>query len=190
MRSGEPKYARLLQPDMIVALSAVVIGVCALAVSVFQAQVMREQSRLMQEQQHAAVWPRLVVSRSNVGGALRFEVENAGIGPAQVRHVEVTVDGEPQQDWSGVIQALGAESVRYVQSTLRNRIIGSGEEVEVVTVSSATSDLYRESNRVRIAVCYCSVYERCWALAEDFSDGTFALPQPVEHCPDGEGFTQ
>lgn len=69
---------------MIVALSAVLIGICALVVSVVQVRIMREE-------QHASVWPRLVLAQSySQGRRFGVVVSNPGIGPAVVKSVTAT----------------------------------------------------------------------------------------------------
>lgn len=67
---------------MLVGVSAVVIGVCALAVSLYE-------TNLMQEQQRAAVMPILELARSYNASAddpsnnrLGIVAQNVGIGPA------------------------------------------------------------------------------------------------------------
>lgn len=63
------EQTRRLSPDMIAALSAVLIGVCALGVSLYQAAIMREQSQMMREQQRASVWPNVAAENSYSGYA-------------------------------------------------------------------------------------------------------------------------
>lgn len=72
--SPRPERSRRLSPDMIAALSAVVIGVCALGVSLYQASIMREQSRLMREQQRASVWPNVAVENSYTGDDFELRI--------------------------------------------------------------------------------------------------------------------
>ena len=95
-----------LHPEMIVGVSAVFIGVCALIVSIYE-------TRLMRQQQQAAVLPILELGRSHyVTGAdednwrLSLHTSNVGIGPARVLDFRVTVDGRPQLTWGEAMQAL------------------------------------------------------------------------------------
>lgn len=95
---------------MVVGVSAVLIGVCALFVSLYE-------TRLMRQEQRAAVLPILELGRLHyVSGddqqrwRLSLHTTNVGIGPARVLEFHVTVDGEPHTTWGSAMQALvGAE---------------------------------------------------------------------------------
>jgi hypothetical protein len=176
-----PFLSRITDPEMLVALSAVLIGVCALVVSVVQVRIMREE-------QHASVWPRVGVAQSYIQGkSLSVVVVNPGIGPAIIKSVSVSVDGQPRTSWSEVLNALVREdrSWNVGRSTISNRIIPAGEAVETVELfdSEAANQVYAELNRLNVEICYCSVYDRCWTVAADFSDGDPRSPQEVAACP-------
>ena len=87
-------------PEIIVALSAVVVSVCALAVTTYEASLARRQHEI-------SVWPWLEVSFSNVAG-YTLSVENKGVGPAIVKGVRVAVDGKVVRNWSHVRAESGA----------------------------------------------------------------------------------
>src|ERR1043165_7033003 len=89
------------------------IGISALFVSAYTAYVQRQQVR-------AAVWPILEFSTSN-DPTIRFTVANKGVGPAIVRQVIVTVDGQPVRTWNEALQKLiGPGQHRFSQSTINN----------------------------------------------------------------------
>ena len=145
---------------MIVALSAVLIGVCALGVSLVQVRIMRAE-------QHATVWPRLVVAGSySEGSRIAVLVANPGIGPAVIRSVSATVDGEPAGSWTEIFDRLVGEDRAWRTSAafIRGRVIPAGDVVRTVEiVDSVYADrIQREIHRVELEVCYCSVYDRCW----------------------------
>lgn len=66
---------------------ATVIAILAVAVSGYTAYVQRQQVR-------AQVWPILEYGSDNEP-ELRLWLANKGVGPALIRHVMVTVEGEP-----------------------------------------------------------------------------------------------
>ena len=85
-----------IQAEMLVGVSAVIIGICALGVSLYEASLMREEQR-------AAIMPLLELTRSHnlqtdessgEGARLWLQAENVGIGPARVEDFRVTVDGQ------------------------------------------------------------------------------------------------
>lgn len=165
---------------MIVALSAVLIGLCALAVSLVQVQIMRDQ-------QHASVWPRLIVTRSYVQGkSVGIVAANPGIGPAVIRTVEAKVDGRPVTSWTGALNALVGEKRGWsVQiSSINGRIIPAGEVVTALQLTDpALADrVAGEMGRLSVRVCFCSVYDRCWTIREAFGDFP-PEPQEVRSCP-------
>ena len=83
--------------ELILAGSAIFIGLCAFVVSIYQTRVLEEQATVMQEQKHASVWPRLLVARNTGPGQCTIFIRNEGVGPAQINYVEITVDGEPKK---------------------------------------------------------------------------------------------
>src|SRR5687767_2855495 len=108
---------------MLVALSAIVLGVSALVVSVVQVQVMREE-------QHASVWPRLQIGQSHSAGRnVAVVVANRGIGPAVIRDVLVEVDGSPVTSWADVFEALlpDHQPQDLVLVEVAGRILPAGE---------------------------------------------------------------
>ena len=85
---------RRVNPEMLVGVSAVVIGVCALGVSLYETNLMREEQR-------AAVIPLVELSRSYYvdhdraeGERVRLDlnIANVGIGPARISDFQVRVD--------------------------------------------------------------------------------------------------
>ena len=89
---------------MLVGISAVVIGLCALGVSLYETSLMRSEQR-------AAVVPILELGRSYNASPtdpsknrLSFIAQNVGIGPARVVDFRVTVDQELFTTWDGAIR--------------------------------------------------------------------------------------
>lgn len=177
---GPSGWDKVKEPDMIVALSAVLIGLCALAVSLVQVQIMRDQ-------QHASVWPRLIVTRSYVQGkSVGIVAANPGIGPAVIRSVETKVDGRPVTSWTGVLNALAGEKRGWSMemSSINGRIIPAGQVVTALQLTDpALADrVAGELHRLDVRVCFCSVYDRCWTITGAFADLP-PEPQEVRACP-------
>jgi hypothetical protein len=175
-RSG---FSRLLEPEMIAALSAVLVGVCALVVSVVQVQ-------MMYEQQHASVWPRVVIMPSyNPENGLSIHVSNPGIGPAVIQYVRASVDGAPRDNWRMTLAALLPNNTpdQFTWSTIGDRIIPPGEDVRALQISSREDGaaVLREIGRLEVEICYCSVYDRCWNIAAAFTGRS--APEEVARCP-------
>ncbi len=173
-----------LHPEMLVGVSAVIIGVCALAVSLYETSLMREEQR-------AAVVPLLELGRSYyLTGAddaedksrLILHAENVGIGPAKVLDFRVTVDGEPKTSWQAAMSALlsSNESIAYGQSTINGRTIPPDRTVRMFDLNDTglTGDLIAEFDRLDFEACFCSVFDECWTTKYS----TFGAASPVDTC--------
>ena len=178
---------------MLVGISAVVIGVCALGVSLYETSLMREEQR-------AAVIPLVELSRSyyleegedgSENLRLIFNLENVGIGPARIQDFRVTVDGEPQPTWRAAMNTLLGEDVTatYVQSTINGRTIPVDRRVSMFDLrdSSIAQRMLAEFERLDFAACYCSVFDECWQT----SYRTFGAAAEVESCESSvDSFTE
>ena len=182
-----------IEPEMLVGISAVVIGVCALGVSLYETKLMREEQR-------SAVLPMLELARSHyidrIGGdtsqwRLSLHAENVGIGPARVRDFLVTVDGEPHRTWHSAMQALiGSDvDIGYGQSSISGRTIPPERQVTMFDLADTelAADIIANFERLEFSACYCSVFDECWTT----SYSTFGISEPVDSCPGSEhSFTQ
>ena len=179
--TDEQNQTRKIHPEMLVGLSAVVIGICALGVSFYEAGLMRKEQR-------AGVIPLLELSRSYYWEAeeersrLLLQAENVGIGPALIRDFHVTVDGKPFQSWNAAIRELiGHEaSISYGQSTINGRTIPPQRLVTMMSLndSELTPRILEEFGRLDFEACFCSVFDECWTT----SYSTFGAAFPVEAC--------
>jgi hypothetical protein len=180
----KPNGTRGIQPEMLVGVSAVVIGVCALGVSLYEASLMREQQR-------AAVLPILELGRSfyltpedegTEKWRLSFSAENVGIGPARIVDFVVTVDGKPQATWGEAIRTMldRKGEVRYGQSTINGRTIPPDRSITIFELAdrSLAPDIMQRFERLDFSACYCSVFDECWTT----SYSTFGAPSAVASC--------
>ena len=158
-----------LHAEMVVGISAVLIGVCALVVSIYE-------TRLMRQQQQAAVLPILELGRSHyVTGEdedrwrLSLHTTNVGIGPARVLDFRVTVDGEPQRTWGAAMQALlGVDhEVRYGHSSINGRTLPADREIVMFDLSDErlAPSIIDQFDRLDFVACYCSVFDECWTAS-------------------------
>jgi hypothetical protein len=186
---GDPDMAdesrrKRIEAEMLVAGSAVLIGVCALAVSLYEAALMREQQR-------SEVLPILELSRSYYTSAegaesdqirLTLQATNVGIGPARVRDFRVTVDGKPQPTWNAAMQALlgRSEPVRYGQSSINGRTIPPDHDITMFELTDAklAADILDQFNRLDYEACFCSVFDECWTTKYS----TLGVAQASRNC--------
>ena len=177
---NEPKGK--IHPEMLVGISAVVIGLSALGVSLYETSLMRSEQR-------AAVVPILELGRSYNRSVtdpsrnrLSFIAENVGIGPARVIDFRVTVDGEFHPTWNAAVGALaGAEDrISYSMSTINGRTIPPDRRIEMFKLSDLEylDAILEGFERVDFEACYCAVFDECWTTKMS----TFGASAPVEGC--------
>lgn len=175
--------SRRIEPEMIVAIAAVVVGVCALGVSLFQASIMREQQREMRVQRLAEVWPHVEFGSSYDGEQYRLLALNTGIGPARIKSVRMLLDDEPFRDWGDALSELGGTTAfNYQHSQLNGRVLPAGDVLEalVVTEERFVDSLAAATDRITSEICYCSVYDECWLFRHPFASGPEYAP--AESC--------
>ncbi len=152
-----------LAGPQVLGVAAIVLSVCGLFVSIYQATLARQAQR-------ASVWPHVVIAPSLKGESLRLWVQNTGVGPARIETAVARVDGETASGWNEVVSRLelppegGQESYR---SLVGGRVLPAGSDVEgVLEISGAAwaSGFWTAimEGRVDIELCYCSVFEECW----------------------------
>lgn len=154
----------LKDPQMIVAIAAIVLSVCGLSVAIYEASLERRAHE-------ASVWPHIEVSASLRNDRVRIWVRNSGLGPAQVETAAVSIDGSVVGSWSDVIGALLPvdTQVSIYQSYISARVLApseSGETIfEVTHEASPVIDMLQAAimdRKLDVEVCYCSVYGACW----------------------------
>jgi hypothetical protein len=167
---------------------ATLVGVSALFVSGYTAYVQRQQVR-------AAVWPILEYATSNQP-EIRFTVANKGVGPAIVRHVVVTVDGQPVHNWPEALEKLLGPGVhKKSQSTISGHVLSAGESLDAMIPYDDESRpllfdkggplfdaLNKERSRVAVEICYCSTLGDCWILRSGAN--TRSTTTEVRTCPE------
>lgn len=171
---------------------ATLVGVSALFVSGYTAYVQRQQVR-------AAVWPILEYDTSNEPD-IRFTLENKGVGPAIVRHVMVTVDGQPVRQWPDVLQKLlGPGDHKFVEGTISGHVLAAGESMRIFAPLDDENQpltlqrggplwtaLNNDRARVSIEICYCSTLGECWTL---HSGPNGSSTTETRTCPDKSAIT-
>jgi hypothetical protein len=166
------------------ALIALGISALALAVGAYQ-------TRLMQTQARASVWPYLVsgFNYADFGERQGFElhIQNNGVGPAIVQSTVVKLDGKPVKHWNDVIHTLmnghAGETMHASFAGLRGIVVPPSTNRDTDVPAIRTNDtalgkaLYDASDRLGIDICYCSIYDDCW-----MSHWLQRKPEKVSSC--------
>lgn len=153
-------------PEMIVALSALVVSIVTVVIGVYSAYVDRSYAR-------ALFWPRIEISKSySQDGSFKYQIVNSGNGHAVIKHAKVTYKDNAIQRWIDI-----PDIPRLLQSHMSNRIVSSQMSIEPISISGAAGkDFLQLDTHIRISLCYCSVYEECWTTSRS------NLPQSVDQC--------
>jgi hypothetical protein len=174
--------AILSDPEMLLALSAVGISLCAMVLSAVQVIIMRDEQQIMREEQHMSVWPRLELSLStelldpevrsfadSTVVKVKLSVQNKGVGPALVGEAQTFVDGKTGPDfYDALSQVFPNKSFKGSFARITDRTLLPGDSLHVaVFYTFASEEQVRQSlNRLGLQVCYCSVYKDCWQVTK------------------------
>lgn len=150
----------------------VVISVCAISLTIFQAVTTRRHARL-------SVQPHLEWRLTEETGSGLFEISmaNVGLGPATVRSIAVRLDGTPRslaslEACDALAAALGRtgedfDTRCFIQQA--DRVIPAGTELPLFRSEPAPGHAppggpLPDYRRVSVIGTYCSFYEDCWQI--------------------------
>ena len=162
----------------ILSIIAIVMSFGALLVSVLEVSAIRDEQRIQ-------VWPYVSVDANYSEAGYRLIAVNKGIGPARVRTLNVTYNGEPVGSLDQlIIDTVGEEdafSYDLYQASDIGQSVMSPDESRIlfgVPWEPRTRRLAEAwSGNISIAVCYCSVYDECWESRLNAGE-----PEPVKAC--------
>ncbi|HJT99442.1 MAG TPA: hypothetical protein VJ696_14085 [Rhodanobacteraceae bacterium] len=169
-------------------LFALAISFLALALGIYQARLMREQTTVMQTQARAGVWPYLAIGYTLADEGEKqgytWRIDNDGVGPARIETVALTLDGKPLRSWREVLHALyGDADVAATYSQIYGKVLPPNtnrettiEAIRILDPAQART-FHAAQSRFEMTICYCSVYDDCWIAHRQSPD-----VQPVARC--------
>ena len=148
------KVAWYKKPEMIVALSALLISVVTTIIGIYSTMIDRSYAR-------ASVWPRVELYRSfsPQKGYFSYGMMNNGTGPAIIEYAKVTYNNKPIKKWADFITTSS-----LVQSHIGSRILANQANISAVTIEDQAyiTEMLKMDEQVEIELCYCSIYDECW----------------------------
>ncbi|WP_068547721.1 hypothetical protein [Thalassotalea crassostreae] len=139
------------KPEMIVALSALLISIVTAIVGIYSAYIDRSYAR-------ASVWPRVEIYRSFSGDKFEYGVTNSGNGPALIKYAVVEYNSKAIKTWSEVPK-LG----NYSQSHISTKILSPQNIINPISYRGENIEAYLTADKsIDIELCYCSIYDECW----------------------------
>jgi hypothetical protein len=166
------------EPQTFVAVAALIVSVTAVVVGFYEASLQRRHDR-------AEVWPHLEISTFVVPDGAAIKLANTGIGPAIVKSISVEIDGKPQRNWDNALRTLlGRNPSPHSSSTVTEHAFRAGDEVTLVGIpkSDMPTGFWNWVGRVRLRVCYVSVFDESWIVSDDHLGGNSKWAS-VGHCP-------
>lgn len=159
-------------PQTMIALSAVLLSVCGLFISIYETSLIREQQR-------ASVWPNVEIAPSINPGDLKIFVQNTGVGPARIQTASVIYKDDVKADWGEVVRAIKYDKVDNMssyQSLINGRVLPFNSNQELIFRIQSPSDKPESdlagklskailNEELDVRLCYCSVYDECWTAS-------------------------
>ena len=162
-------------PEMLVALSALFIGVLTAVISIYSAYVDRAYAR-------ASVWPKVEIYRSFSPDTFSYVVSNRGTGPAIIKYAKVSVGERFIKQWNevDVFSKIGQSHISSITLPPEQTI------TPVIYEGDLVADIMELDKSVGIELCYCSIYGDCWVVVRSVQT------KPVSECSikDEEAFMQ
>jgi archaellum component FlaF (FlaF/FlaG flagellin family) len=179
--------------DKVLPVSAILISVISILIAFHHGKVMQElvqqNARLVAANSLPHLSLRVTQGVDNSGlSHFDFTARNEGVGPAEIRTLEMLYDGEPVRDSRELLRkCCGTESREYRWDQLQNRMLLPRDRLAMLSIDSrpamksAVPALYSAitQDRIEVRACYCSVFDECWLA----SSVVRARPQRVQSCP-------
>ncbi len=163
---GNSKHTKTSTLQVIIGVSAVLVSLCALFVSI-------SQVKLMQEQMHLAVMPRIDISFSdNPSENLIIAINNCGIGPAEIVAAKVEYNSVTVAGWEELFRVMTKDSTKleyFTASKLKNRMLAPMQIFPILTIPDG--NLYKllkaNKEKVRITIYYKSLYNDYFVVCRE-----------------------
>jgi hypothetical protein len=174
-----------------------IIAICALLISAITGAAIVYQTRIIQSQYAATIWPYLSVDTDEFDPRhVKVVVANNGLGPALIRSAELIVDGRHVKSWEDYTAMLSRDvprgSATFGTSTINASTTirpGDAHSLIVVRLGRDASPKVLKKHRVELKFCYCSLNDSCWTLHAVPGVVTGEYPQRVSACPIDDGIS-
>ena len=143
-------------------ISALLISILALVVSIFEASILRTQ-------QKATVWPYVTIEEGFNSQGFRIEAMNKGVGPAMIKSVRIDYNGNPVSTYLELLdRAKPNNDLNYgnISTNKINGVVMAPNESIVLMALPWTPDSRKIQpmlgDSVKVRIQYCSVLDECW----------------------------
>lgn len=175
----------------------VIVSACAIITSVVALFIAIKQTELMQNQQDASVWPivtsDITINQNDEVSYIHFELANVGVGPAIIREGNLFINDTVVSDYQVIQENLLVGALKdavSMETSSMTGVVGAGKEKAVLKLSwersqendasfvKTVEQFVQNGTKLRMAYCYCSVFERCYQSGMGKKEG----PKQVDSC--------
>ncbi|WP_128543242.1 hypothetical protein [Larkinella soli] len=175
-KSDVPKKS--VNVELLLAISATFLSLCALIVSIFQTGIAREQTVIAQQQQQASVWPHVQLAYSQNGDQFTWSVLNNGVGPAVVKAVSIRYQGKKYPTHYALLSEMmerygqGARIQMDIADISPGNVLKSDGELVLGRLANSrpVADALRGmimDSSFHFRLVYADVYGNCWQNDQD-----------------------
>lgn len=175
------RFFQSFNSNTVIALSALLVSLCALVVSIVEVNIMRSQEK-------AVLWPHLSIGMSYNSEGFRFGAINHGTGPALIKSVVIKKDNTYFNSWDSIIANImpGNHDISYNiyrTSEFNKTVIPAGERRVFFGVSwnAETRQLSKGLQQLSFEVIYCSILDDCWIIKDGNSPEEISFQSPAAH---------
>ena len=171
----------ILSRSDIMAFAALFVSIAALLVSIYEANIMKEQQLIMQSQQKASLLPYLSQNQMSSFSidqcSFVYKVSNQGLGPALIKSTQLTFNDTLIENYLQFSEELKRVFPKDIEPSLsfmdiKSRFLPAGEELKLIEIQfdpfQGQYDLFSKLV-FNYEFCYCSVFDDCWLLSSDNS---------------------
>lgn len=167
-----------------------IIGGAAVLISAISLSLAISSNRTQERLLAASTWPFVQFSTGNRAddgsSSITLSLNNAGVGPARVRTVQVEYAGQFQPGARALLDVCCTARGKQVSTITAGpeKVLTAGEVVTFLRFDERDADadvwraLDRERFKIRLLACYCSVLGDCWHFDSDQSES-----EPIAQCP-------
>ena len=176
MLSETPSHQKKrISPELLLGISATVLSICALVVSIFQTKIAREN-------QYASVWPHVQVNYEQKDETFTWSIINNGVGPAIVKSTFLAYKSKTYQapydfvleqinglgDKTGEKKHIGLD----ITEVTPGYVLKSDGKVILIKISGDTTFATEMRQLIsdslfHFRVVYSDIYEHCWQNDHD-----------------------
>ncbi|WP_196890277.1 hypothetical protein [Aureivirga sp. CE67] len=165
-KSKNHVYIKARKLELIVSLSAMVIGICALGTTIFQ-------TRILNQQKNATVWPRLSMYHGYIpNDFFELKLTNYGVGPGILKSYIIIYDGKTYDQIDDVVFEISKKKkfenawiVDYKEAE-KETVISPQVEIPVLSIKNEFSNVIYDEfiNNLFISLEFESIYGERWKI--------------------------